>query len=40
VTANVLDNISDEKILEAIRKDVRDAMWRMITNATYMPSAH
>lgn len=33
----MLDGIDEEKILDAIRKGVCDAMWRMITNATAMP---
>lgn len=35
----MFDNLSDEQILEAIRKGVHDAMWQMITNATQMPCA-
>jgi hypothetical protein len=38
VTTNVLDHISEEKILKAIRLGVRDAMWRMIVNGTNLPT--
>ena len=34
-----LPPISKQELLDAIRDGVRDAMWRMITNATSMPCA-